>query len=232
MANKSKLILWDIDGTLIRGARQAVVAFHAALRRVYELPPTIARISYGGKTDAQIVRETMLLHALDHPEITSRIPAFQAAYLDEWQHIAERLRAEVEVLPGVRAALQRLAPHATNSLLTGNFVATARLKLEAADLSGWFDWSCGAFGSDHEQRNELVPIALQRARDAGMQVDAEHVVVVGDTPNDIACARAGGVRVLAVATGTFDRATLASHAPDALLDNLSDTEAVWRAIWG
>lgn len=230
MAQKSKLILWDIDGTLIRGGRQAAVAFHAALRRVYELPAEIARISYGGKTDCQIVRETLLLHNLDHEAITARIPAFQSAYLHEFSLITAQLRAEIQVLPGVQALLQHLAPHVTHSLLTGNFVDTARLKLDAANLSEWFDWECGAFGSDHEHRDALVPVALERARQRGVVVAPPDVIVIGDTPNDIACARAGGVQVIAVATGSFDRATLAEYQPDVLLDDLTDLALVQTAI--
>ena len=228
MVKKSKLILWDIDGTLIHGARQAAQAFHVALRSVYELDTEIKRISYAGKTDPQIVRETLLLHDLDHDHITSRLPQFQTAYLHEIGLLAAQLRADVQVLPGVRETLAALAPATVHSLLTGNFITSARLKLDAAELSHWFDWDCGAFGSDHEHRNSLVPIALARANNAGYAFAPADVVVIGDTPNDIACARAGGVRVIAVATGSFDRAALGEA--DVVLADLCDVEAVKRAF--
>jgi phosphoglycolate phosphatase len=231
MANQkpSKFLLWDIDGTLIRGARHAAEAFKAVLREVYELDSDILRISTAGKTDPQIVRETLLLHNLAHEAISERMPAFQRAYLAAAHEVAPLMRESIEVLPGVPAALGQLAPRVLHSLLTGNFLETARLKLDAAGLSRWFAWEYGAFGSDHEQRAELVPIALERVAAAGA-FDRRDVVVIGDTPNDIACARAAGVRVVAVATGSFDQAALAEA--DAVLPNLNDLDALETAIFG
>jgi phosphoglycolate phosphatase-like HAD superfamily hydrolase len=224
----SKFLLWDIDGTLIRGARHAAEAFWAVLHEVYELDTDILRISTGGKTDPQIVRETLLLRNLAHEAISERMPAFQRAYLAAAHQIAPQMRESIEVLPGVRAALDRLAPRVIHSLLTGNFLETARLKLDAAGLSRWFAWEYGAFGSDHEHRAELVPIALERVAAVGA-FDRRDVVVIGDTPNDIACARAAGVRVIAVATGSFDQAALADA--DAVLPNLNDLDALETAIF-
>ncbi|HYF63126.1 MAG TPA: HAD family hydrolase [Herpetosiphonaceae bacterium] len=225
----NKFLLWDIDGTLIRGARHAAEAFKKVLREVYELDSEIMRIATAGKTDPQIVRETLLQHNLAHDAISERLPAFQRAYLEAARQIAPQMRDAIEVLPGVHAALDRLAPRAIHSLLTGNFLETARLKLDAAGLSRWFAWEYGAFGSDHEHRAELVPIAMERAAAAGA-FDRSDVVVIGDTPNDIACARAAGVRVVAVATGQFDQAALGEA--DAVLPNLNDADALERAIFG
>lgn len=226
----ARLILWDIDGTLIRGARATARAFTAALSRVYELTEPIIPISYGGKTDGQIVRETMALHRLEEAQVLERLPAFEEAYLAEVLRAAEHLRREIAVLPGVPAALAALKGEAIHGLLTGNYLPTARIKLEAAGLDGWFDWECSAFGSDHHVRGELVPVALRRAVALGLSVTPGETVVVGDTANDIACARAGGARAVAVATGHVDRATLAACAPDALLDDLSDLAAVRAAL--
>ncbi|HEY1011624.1 MAG TPA: HAD family hydrolase [Herpetosiphonaceae bacterium] len=228
----TRLILWDIDGTLIRGARATAMAFNAALRHVYELTEPIIPISYGGKTDGQIVRETMALHRLEEALVLERLPAFEEAYLAEVRRAVEQLRREITVLPGVAAALAALKGEAVHGLLTGNLLPTARIKLEAAGLEGWFDWECSAFGSDHHQRSELVPVALRRAAAAGFPFAPEQTVVIGDTANDIACARAGGARAVAVATGHVGRDALAECAPDALLDDLSDVAAVRDALFG
>ena len=224
------LLLWDIDGTLIRGARSASQAFVAALRETYQLPDEIAAISYAGKTDQQIVRETLALHHIHEHAVDQHLAAFQQVYIREFSGLETQLKQEIEILPGVRQLLQTLQPVATHALLTGNVQAGARLKLEAAELSHWFNWSVSAFGSDHEQRNQLVPLALQRAAMAGIPATLATTLVIGDTPYDIACAKAGGVRVIAVATGSFDRDELATHKPDALLDTLDDTEAVARLV--
>lgn len=226
--NRNKFLLWDIDGTLIRGARHAAEAFKAVLREVYELDTEILRIATAGKTDPQIVRETLLKHNLEHAAIDERLPLFQRAYLEAARQIAPQMRDAIEVLPGVHAALDRLAPRAIHSLLTGNFLETARLKLDAAGLSRWFAWEYGAFGSDHEHRVELVPIAMERVAAAG-RFERGDVVVIGDTPNDIACARAAEVRVIAVATGSFDEAALGEA--DVVLPNLNDLDALERAIF-
>jgi phosphoglycolate phosphatase len=119
------------------------------------------------------------------------------------------------------------------SVLTGNLAPVARLKLELTGLLHHFDLEVGAYGSDHHHRHELVPIAVARAeRRYGRRFAGAEVVVVGDTPNDIACARAAGARAVAVATGPFTLADLAAHAPDAALPSLADPDAAVLAILG
>jgi phosphoglycolate phosphatase len=131
------------------------------------------------------------------------------------------------VLPGVPELLDALDgfDDVGVGLLTGNVVGGARLKLSSGGL--WERFTFGSYGSDHAERDELPAIAIQRARDLwGERVPAEHAVVVGDTPKDIQCGRAGGTRTLAVATGGFTMAELATHEPDHLLENMSETERV------
>lgn len=114
-------------------------------------------------------------------------------------------------------------------MLTGNLQPVAALKLRALKLEGYFDLTLGAYGSDHFDRTRLVPIAEQKAN-ARYPSSVGPVVVIGDTPRDIACGRAGGARTVAVATGNYGVAELALHAPDALLTDLSDTPTALRAI--
>jgi phosphoglycolate phosphatase-like HAD superfamily hydrolase len=151
-------------------------------------------------------------------------------YLSELEAAREQLVPDLRVLPGVRAALEALGERGiTQSLLTGNLEPIARLKLGCAGLTDYLDFELGAFGSDHRDRTCLVPITRQRLRERLGAEDAD-IVVVGDTPRDIACARAGHARAVAVATGGFPREALEAHAPDAVLDDLHDTEAVIAAL--
>jgi phosphoglycolate phosphatase len=229
-----RLILWDIDGTMLRSGRAVSEAYERALRSVYRLEGEIARISYGGKTDGQIALETLALHDLAEESVLLLLDSFRETYTAEIQAVKHRMVEDVRVLPGVRELLDRLDGLGANqSLLTGNFEAVARVKLTCAGLEHYFDFAGGAFGSDHRDRDCLVSIAIEktwRARD--IRFSPDQVVVIGDTPRDIACARAGGVRVVAVATGRFEAQELAQHRPDALLESLSDTEVALSAVLG
>ncbi len=230
----TRLILWDIDGTLTRGGGATAEAFRRALRDIYRLDGEIARISYAGKTDGQIALETLALHGLPEADVLPLLEHFRAAYLEGLERARERIATEITVLPGVRALLPRLQQAGVHqTLLTGNFEPAARLKLACAGLDGYFDFEIGAFGTDHYDRDSLVPIALGKARRRrGLDVAPAQAVIVGDTERDIACARAGGVRVIAVATGTVPKEELAAGGPDVLLDDLSDTDAVLHLLLG
>ncbi|HEX3946158.1 MAG TPA: HAD hydrolase-like protein, partial [Acidimicrobiales bacterium] len=139
--------------------------------------------------------------------------------------IVERGRA----LPGAEAVLRRVGedPAVLQTLLTGNLAANAAVKLSAFGLQEWLDLDVGAYGSDHADRKRLVPIARERAATLrGRRFADDQIWVVGDTPNDLACARAGGVRCLLVASGRPSYGELAALQPDALLADLTDTETV------
>lgn len=223
------LVLWDIDGTLLKGSRVATAAFERALREVYEIEGALARVEYGGKTDSQIALEVVALHQIAEPEALERLERFHHRYIGMVREQIDELRATVQALPGVHELVDALdAAGARQSLLTGNLRPTAELKLQAAGLHELFDFEIGAYGSDHRSRDELVPIARRRARARFGRVD--RVVVVGDTPRDIACGKAGGARTVAVATGNWSMEELARHAPDALLPDLSDTNVALAAI--
>lgn len=225
------LVLWDIDGTLIRGSRALTDAFNTALRTVYELDGEPQRVNYGGKTDGQIVLEVLQLHAIEEAAALERIGAFEQRYATLAHAAVDALSQQIVVLPGVREALHAVhAAGAGQTLLTGNLQTTAEIKLRAADLYDAFVWEWGAFGSDDRVRDRLVRIAQRKARAAGFQAD--HTVVIGDTALDIQCARAGGARAIAVASGTVGQDILAACEPDVILPDLRDTEAVLAAIFG
>jgi len=227
------LVLWDVDGTLIRAGDAGRLAFADAVADVFGTEMAHHRLPrMSGKTDPQIALEVLVELDIDSP--SSHLPAIEAALVRALSGRVEQMRTEGVVLPGVREALATLADAgAVQTLVTGNVAANARTKLAAVGLLGEGDGplrlDVGAYGSDHADRDNLVPIAMRRCRDAGLDVTVEHTWVVGDTPRDLACARAAGVHCLLVATGGYPMAALEGAGADALLADLTDTERV-RAL--
>jgi phosphoglycolate phosphatase len=199
------LVLFDIDGTLLLKAfaehRQAL---DAALRRVYGIAPPDGRIEAAGRTDGAIARSVLTLAGVPAERIDDRVGEFRAVCCDEYAH---RCPADLSgaVAPGMAAALEALAARddVRLSLVTGNLEPIARLKLARAGLGRFFARGQGGFGSDHEDRAALPAIARRRAALDGRPWPRRRTVVVGDTPRDIACARADGVACVAIATGPF-----------------------------
>lgn len=187
---------------------------------------------YDGKTDRQIVRELMSAAGFDDAEISARMHDTIAAYV---AGLRERLQAPdrtVATYPGIVALIDALDQDDSSvlGLLTGNVEQGAQLKLEAAGLS--FDrFVVNAFGSDHEVRSELPAIAHRRmCAEYGVSLAGRDMVVVGDTPSDIACGRSIGARAIGVATGHYGVDELSRHEPFAVFQDLSDTAAVMAAI--
>jgi len=225
-----KLVLWDIDGTLLYSGGVAGEAMRAAMARVYGRPSDNERRSYAGKTDQQIILETFPERSPE--ELLSRLDEFTAAYLDILSAWEDAFRTRGRVLEGAIEILQQLrARGVVQSLLTGNLAPVAHLKLRMMSLIEFFDFESGAYGSDSPRRTDLPLIAAERAAQRYGHVFAgPDIVIVGDTPNDIACARAVGARAVAVATGPFGVDELRAHAPDAVLPDLTDTGAALTAI--
>ncbi len=222
------LILFDIDGTLVRGG-PAKASFQQAMERVFGTRGRAATWEFSGKTDPQIAREILEDAGVPPEEVDRGLDALWNAYLTEMEtRIAEDPPA---VLPGVRELLERLVEETEVALglVTGNIAGGADLKLGAVGLRELF--AVGGFGSDHPDRNELPGIAMGRARGRwGVDFVPEAVVVVGDTPRDVVCGRHAGTRTVAVATGRFSEEALATTEPDRLLPDLSETGRVLEAI--
>jgi phosphoglycolate phosphatase-like HAD superfamily hydrolase len=217
------LLLFDIDGTLVQGG-PAKVAFRDALVATYRTTGPIEVHEFSGKTDPQIARELLRLAGLDDASIDAGLPSLFERYVEG---LRDRLpSAPVEVLPGVPELVEVLAREADVALglVTGNVIEGAKLKLSGPGLGGPFE--VGGFGSDSEERNDLPAIALERAR-ARWNVDfaPERVVVIGDTPRDVECGRAHGLKTVAVATGNFTVDALEAAGADVVLADLSDTTA-------
>lgn len=232
-SNGHKLVLFDIDGTLLSAGLAARESILAALARAYRWQPQPEhsdrqRHDFSGKTDPQIVRE-LVSQAIGRERCEEGLTRALAIYLEELEN---RLTpGSVVAKPGVADLLLRLAarPHVTLALLTGNLERGARLKLEPPDLNRYFPF--GAFGSDSADRYELAAIALARAENAtGRRFSGKAIVVVGDSVHDVSCGRSLGVRAVAVATGPTPAARLAAENPDALLESFSDVERAVEAI--
>jgi phosphoglycolate phosphatase len=221
-----RLILWDIDGTLIRSSGIGRRVIEAAAARAGQLTD-VPNIVMSGKTDPQILREIFTAAALADEHIDGILPEAMAAAEAALAHAEAELREVGHVLPGVEALLARL--HDTRgvrqTLLTGNLTANAAVKVAAFGIDKYFDAEVGAYGTDHADRLELVPIALERVARYRCEVyDPTEVWVVGDTPNDLACARAGGVRCLIVDTDFGDLDA------DAQLADFTDVEHAYRIL--
>ena len=227
-----KLILWDIDGTLIYSGGVAGEAMRSAMELVYGRAATADRHAYAGKTDQQIILETFAERA--HADLLPLLEQFTTTYLAELESRRDEFLARGYLLEGVAAVLERLAAMpVVQTLLTGNLKPVARFKLDLVGLMRYFDFDAGAYGSDHHIRANLVPIAAERAAQRyGRPFAGQDVVVIGDTPNDIDCGRAAGARTIAVATGPFSVDALRAHGADVALANLANTEAVIAAILG
>lgn len=219
-------MLWDVDGTLINSAGIGAAVFDRALEKVLGTAPA-SRLHLSGKTDPQIVGEYLELMAVD--SAGGRLPEVLAAVEAELAAAAGLLAETGRTLPGVPELLARLdcTPGVHQTVLTGNTAANAMVKLTAFGLERWLDVDTGAYGSDDSDRCRLVPVALDRARyQRGLDVSPDRTWVVGDTANDLACARAGGARCLLVATGRTPLGDLERLEPDVVLADLTDTEAV------
>jgi phosphoglycolate phosphatase-like HAD superfamily hydrolase len=199
------LVLFDIDGTLLLSAfHEHRDALHAAIRRVYGVEIPNGHIEAAGRTDVAIARSILTLAGVPDDRITDGISDFRATCCDEYAHrcppdLTDRLA------PGVPELVDALSARGDMrlALLTGNLEPIARLKVQRAGLGRYFPRGQGAFGSDHEDRAALPSLARRRAGGARRPWPRERTVVVGDTPRDIACARADDVRVIAVATGPY-----------------------------
>ena len=233
--NGHRLVLFDIDGTLLSAGKVARESILRALESAYgwkarDEHSNRQKFDFSGKTDPQIVRE-LVTADVGPGRCEAGLERALAVYLEE---LERQLSPEAVVpKPGIPKLLERLSGDArvTLALLTGNLERGARLKLEPPGYNRYFPF--GAFGSDSADRYELPRIAVERAFDrTGRRFSEKTVVVVGDSVHDVACGRSIGVRSVAVATGPTPWERLEAENPDALLPDFSDTERSLEAILG
>ena len=225
-----RLVLFDIDGTLVLTGGAGVRAMNRAGQAILGVENLLDGVAIAGRTDWIIFKDALarIGRALDD-ELFSRLREAHVANLrEEIRHPGQGAKA---IMPGVRELLGALEPEPDVhlGLLTGNFEEAARIKLEYFDL--WSYFSLGAFGDDSPDRNELVPVALQRASESGIgDFDRRDVFVIGDTPHDVACAQVAGATPIAVATGNYSADELRETGAPLVFQDLSDTSTVLRVI--
>jgi phosphoglycolate phosphatase-like HAD superfamily hydrolase len=225
-----KVLLFDIDGTLVLTGRAGVRAMNRACEQVIGHSNALDGVAVAGRTDWIILHDALraIGHEMDEDLFARLRDAYVTLLREEILLPGEGVKA---VLPGVAGLLDalRARPDVFLALLTGNFEEGARIKLEHFDL--WRYFKCGAFGDDAADRNALAPFALDRARACGLDAIAPgDVFVVGDTPHDVACARAVGAVPVGVATGSFSVDDLRGSGADIVFPDLGDAAAFMRVI--
>lgn len=229
-----RLLLWDVDGTLVRAGDLGAAVFDVALESVLGVRPS-ARVKMSGKTDPQIVGEYLeQMGVAETDELVEAILRGIEGHLAAAAAAGE-LTAGGHALPGVAAVLEAVAAdeRVLSTLLTGNVAPNALVKVAAFGLDRWLDLEVGAYGSDKSDRNMLVPVAMARVeRERGARLPPVDVWVIGDTPRDLDCARVAGVRCLLVATGRYAFADLDALGADAVRPDLSDVPGVVKLLTG
>lgn len=226
-----RIVLFDIDGTLLKSGGVGRVAMERALSSVFGSTGR-AEYHYDGKTDRQIVRDLMKHEGFSDDEIDQQMDALLGQYVSGLTEELASGTRNVLLLPGVVELLDALErqDNVVIGLLTGNIQQGARAKLTAAGIDP-SRFKVNAFGSDHEHRPKLPAVAQQRARELlGIHVEGNRLVVIGDTPADIQCGEEIGARAIGVATGRYSVADLARYNPYAVFESLADTNALLRSI--
>lgn len=230
-----RILLWDIDGTLIRSVRTGAYKDYTVpvLEEIFGTSGRLAELQVSGMTDLQIIYEALSNEGFTQDEIFARIEVLASRLTEEARRVTGNGTKFFELLPGVRQTLQTLADHPRyqSALVTGNIESMARLKMELVGLDHFFTLP-GAFGDESHNRRDLPAAAAERIRKhLNLDLAPEQFIVIGDTPNDIDCARHFGARAVAVGTGRFySTEEVLTHNPDKFLPDLSDTDLVLRTL--
>jgi phosphoglycolate phosphatase len=225
-----KLILFDIDGTLIWPDGAGRAAMERALTEIFGLAGPTTSLPMAGKTDRQIITELLIGAGLDQATIQARLPeCFQAIT----RHMAQTTRQrQIRVCPGVPALLAQLSeqPEAVLGLLTGNLATSAPIKLRAANLDPTI-FCVGAYGNDAADRSQLPAVAINRAQAlTGYVFEGKNVVIIGDTPADVTCGQHLDVTAVGVATGSYPLEALRAAGADYVFPDLTGTDQIMQAI--
>jgi phosphoglycolate phosphatase-like HAD superfamily hydrolase len=220
------LILFDVDGTLLLSGRAGLRAMTRAFHQAFGIADAFKGESFGGRTDSYLVSNALRQAGL--PDTDQNHDRFREIYLPLLaEEIVHPGQGHKGLMPGARELLEALAQYDDLhlALLTGNYREAAEIKLQHFEIWDFFEW--GAFSDDHHDRNALVPIAKARAESYDIPPEAiERVIVIGDTPHDIECARVAGAKSIAVATGGYTVEQLREAGADKVLRDLTDTETV------
>jgi phosphoglycolate phosphatase-like HAD superfamily hydrolase len=230
-----RILLWDIDGTLIRSVRVGGYKQYTipVLEEIFGTSGTLETMRVSGMTDLQIIAEALREEGLTHHDIRDQIDKISRRLTEEARKVTGNGEPFFEILPGVRQTLQALKEHDRyqSALLTGNIEPMAQLKMELVGLQEFFKLP-GAYGDESHERRALPELAAERIRkELKIDLAPEQFIVIGDTPNDIDCARHFGARAVVVGTGRFySKEDLLACEPDAWLDDLSDVKLVLKTL--
>jgi phosphoglycolate phosphatase len=230
-----RILLWDIDGTLIRSARTGAFKDYTVpvLEGVFGTAGRLPEMAVSGMTDLQIIAEALRDEGFTHEHIRERLDDLRVRYMQEMERATSVDKEFFYLLPGAREVLEATAsdPRYHNALLTGNIEPAAHLKMRLVGLSGFFDLP-GAFGDESHDRRDLPELAAARINAyLNLDLPPSQFIVIGDTPNDIDCARHFGARAVAVGTGRFySREEVLKYKPDKFLPDLSDVDLVLHTL--
>jgi phosphoglycolate phosphatase-like HAD superfamily hydrolase len=228
---KVRLLMWDVDRTLLVGGGVGVEAYAAAFTGVTGLPWAGALVA-AGRTDLEITPELFALHGI--PDAAPHLNGFFTRYASEFDARSHLMRAQGRLLPGVAEVLAELhaRPGVVQTLVTGNITAIGIAKVGVFGLERYLDTTIGAYGDDHAVRSELVRRCRERAEAAHGPFADHDVLVIGDTVHDVAAALAAGVKAVGVATGATPAAALTAAGAHHVLDDLGDVEQVVALLAG
>lgn len=221
-----RLVLFDIDGTLIDSGGAGVRSLNLAMKELFFLEDAFRGISMAGKTDTQIIKEGLMKHDLSP---NGSIDSVIDAYLNHLRREIQNDRKHVK--PGIYEVLEELKNlrDLGVGLLTGNLEQGARIKLDPFRLNDYFP--TGAFGSDDEDRNNLLPVAIKRFEELFLEsIEIDNCIIVGDTPRDVECAHIYGALCIGVATGPYSYAALREAGADYVVQDLSDQDTLLQFL--
>jgi len=221
-----KLILFDIDKTLVKSSQGHKAAFSIAFKEVYGIDTSIDIIQYSGMTDQQIIFDVLKLKGLDEEKIKSKLDLCIKKMIDAYHSINNN---EIIILPGVKELLKALEDRKyLIGLVTGNLEQIARDKMKKLGINHFF--KVGGFGDEHINRTELVKIAVKKAQSNFNFIFSDNVYLIGDAPQDIKAAKEAGVKAIGVTTGIYTKKQLENVAADVILKDLTNTESIINDI--
>ena len=220
-----KLVLFDIDGTLIHTGGAGTRSMNMAFQKLFSIKDAFQDISMAGKTDRQIMKEGLRVHGFNNTDgnlgnmVNTYLKFLQVEMDNPWRKLK----------PSIMEVLNRIKEEKISlGLLTGNLEKGARIKLKAFGLNEYFP--DGAFGSDHEDRDMLLPIALEKFSRKGLNFSAADCIIIGDTPRDVQCAKIHSALCIAVATGPYSKKDLLNTDADVVFDSLADVDRCMEFI--
>lgn len=228
-----RLVLWDIDGTLVHTAGHGRAAFGEAFELLFGRPPAHDGVPMAGRTDYAIALDLLRRNEVARAE--QRLPEMLEALHAALRRRRGPMESDGHAQPGVHEALTAVGrmPRFLQTLMTGNIEPNARLKLAAFGLDALVDFEIGGYGAERGARSELVAVARRKAQQKhGAEIPVHETVVVGDTPLDVEAAHAAGARAVAIATGPYGLDELRQARPDAALEDMRDTSALLDALSG